>query len=341
MKVVLRDYLFSELFLVFVFLFFINGSLSSQKSVPETNEFTIYVMPSLYPLNWHSPSLLFKSVKDCYFKTIGTKDNYLLGHIAVELNSHLLAEPLLIAQTSSSTQEKLDLVFKQKAGLAIMGAPMHGRLETTGELRHKLDVYAKRNKLAFIRYRISDDAARRMLKFISEYSKKMDGQNAPCDFYGGAFWPRYQQEGSGCSAFGMALLEVVNLLPDSDSRRWRVDVNLPMNLIGGEYNQGKRIKTSAIIKAHKWFTDNGKVNVDYVKHSVYEPSIIFDWIREKRQKTDHDYKIIDDKGVPGLFVDATNTRFDPNEPLFLTRLESNIFIDNYLKKIRNYKAEIK
>jgi len=327
--------------LTVLFLFIISFHISSQETGQASNnknEFTIYVMPSLYPLDWQSPSALFKSAKSCYFKTISVRDNYLLGHIAVGIKSPLLKSPLLIAQASASTQEKLDLLFKQKVGLAIMGAPLQGRLETNEELTHKLNVYRKRNKLAFIRYRISDNAVKRMLTFIDEYSKKMNDKNAPCDFYGGAFWPGYKNEGSGCSAFGMALLDLVNLLPEKEVKIWKVDVNLPMTLIGGEYNNKKKIKTAAIKRADYWHNGVGVENVDYVKHFSYEPSIMFNWIHLKRTENDSVYTPVEEDGAPGLLVDGTAVQFDESEPIFRTRTEPNLFVEYYFRKINQYNA---
>jgi hypothetical protein len=210
----------------------------AQESV---NELTIYVMPTLLPLDWSSPASLHASMKNCYLKTIAQHDNYLLGHIAVKLKSSLLPKPLLIAQTSGSLQEKLDLIFKQKIGFGIMGAALKGRIESEAELNHKLSVYAKRKKLAFITYQINEKAAKRMIDFITQYSQKMNDKYAPCDFYGGAFWPLYKNEGASCSSFGMALLEITNLLP-VDAGAWKLNKNIPIDLIGGEFNNFKKIK---------------------------------------------------------------------------------------------------
>lgn len=298
------------------------------------HEFTVYVMPTLLPLNWESPSTLFNSMKTCYLKTITQADNYLLGHVAVSMNSPLLEKPLLIAQTSGTLDEKLNLIFKQKVGFGIIGAPLQGRLESEEELKHKLNVYSKRNKLAFIRYRISEKAARRMLTFIDNYSKKMNDKNAPCDFYGGAFWPRYHKEGSGCSGFGMVLLEVVNML-NKDSEDWKLVVNIPMSIIGGEFNQNKKIKNSTIKKTHRWAAENGRPNVDYVKYMVYEPSLMFDWILNKRAQSDSVYIPISENGIPGLIVDNRHIEVNEEEPLFIERTEQNLFIDYYLRKINS------
>lgn len=296
------------------------------------NELTIYVMPTLLPLDWSSPASLHASMKNCYLKTIAQQDNYLLGHIAVKLKSSLLPKPLLIAQTSGSLQEKLDLIFKQKIGFGIMGAALKGRIESEAELNHKLSVYAKRKKLAFITYQINEKAAKRMIDFITQYSQKMNDKYAPCDFYGGAFWPLYKNEGASCSSFGMALLEITNLLP-VDAGAWKLNKNIPIDLIGGEFNNNKKVKDRTIRRTEKWHSGNGKRNVDFVEYFVYEPSIMFDWILKKRTQPDSVYTPQDDNGIPGLVVNGTEVDPAENESFFENRPEPNLFIEHYKKKI--------
>lgn len=331
-----------KLFQLRIYLLFISVFLSGSKVFSQNNliaassgvhELTLYLMPTLHPLDWESPSTLYKSMRSCYIKTIGRPDNYLLGHVAVGLKTSLLSKPLLTAQTSGSLKEKLDLIFKKKVGYAIIGAPLKGRIETEAELQHKLRVYAKRDKLAFVRYQISEKAAQRILDFMKRYSGKMNDKYAPSDFYGGAFWPRFHQEGAGCSAFGVALLDLVNLLqPENDE--WELNVKIPMHLIGGEYNNNKRVKYSTLRSTDKWYEGNGKVNEDYVVYSVYEPSIMFDWVMKKRQEQDGEYNAVEENGVPGVVVDMSNVAFDETEPFFIPRTEPNLFINHYLEKIK-------
>jgi len=304
-----------------------------ESQTEDVHELTVYVMPTLYPLNWESPSSLYRTVRSSYFRTIGVKDNYLLGHLAVGFNTPLLPEPLLIAQTSGELKEKLDLIFKEKVGYAIIGAALQGRIETHKELTHKLNVYAKRNKLAFIRYQVTEEAAQRMIDFITQYSAKMNEYYAPSDFYGGAFWPRYLQEGAGCSAFGMALLDLVNLLSDENTQDWEITVKIPMTVIGGRFNEGRRISHSLIRRTHSWFEGEGEANVDYVTYSVYDPSVMFDWIMEKRNSDSAYYHPIEENGVPGLLFDGSMVTFDKEEPLFIQRENPNLFIEHFRKKI--------
>lgn len=323
--------------LVFAVLFIFLNRLDAQEVVNENqnqqelHEITLYAMPTLYPLDWSSPASLYNSMKECFLKTRKIKDNYLLGHLAVKINSTLLNAPMLFAMSAANKWERINLVLKEKIGFGIMGYPLEGRLETEQELNRKLAIYAKREKLAFITYRINDAAAKRMISFMKEISSMKEDNKAACNYYGGAFWPRYENEGSGCSAMGMALLDVANLLP-SEADDWLVKVNIPMNIIGGELNGNKKIKNSNIRKTKTWFEGEGVPNVDYVYYQIYEPSIMFDWIIKHRENNNQGYISIDKEGIPGLFVDYSEIQVRDNEPLFAKRTRPNKFIDQYFQK---------
>lgn len=317
--------------IIIIFFLFLSNSLSSQSDINSDaiHEITIYAIPTLQPLNWESPATLYNSMKACYFKTIFESDNYLLGHVAVEIISPLLPKPLLVAMRAADAQERIDLVLKNKIGFAILGATLKGRLETEEELIHKFNVYAKRKKMAFITYRINEKSAQRIISFIDTYSKKSNTGTAPCDFYGGAFWPRYRNEGSGCSAFGMSMLSTANLL-NAESEEWRVSVKIPMNIIGGEYNQNKKIKYSLIRKTKKWYTGEGIENVDYVINRVYEPSLMFEWIMKKREQVNSNIKLVEKFGAPGLWMDCRSIVVPENEPIFKERTEpADLFIKHF------------
>lgn len=178
-------FLLKQLFFIplLFLLFFVPSTVVAQNDEHgQKNEITLYIMPSMHPLDWSSPSSLYKSMKECYLKTIGLPDNYLLGHMTVRLESPMLDKPLVMAQTSGSVQEKTDLVLKQKVGFGIMGAALTGRIEPEKEIEHKLKVYARREKLAFLKYKISEKAMRRVISFIDQYKQKINDKNAACDF---------------------------------------------------------------------------------------------------------------------------------------------------------------
>ncbi len=320
-----------KIFFLLLLIYSVN-SFAEQTETEEFSEVTLYIMPTMHPLDWSSPAALFKTMKECYVKTIGLPDNYLLGHLAVRLESPVLEKPILIAQTSGSVQEKTDLILKQKVGFGIIGAALTGRIETEKELEHKLNVYAKRKKLAFLKYKVSHKAMHRILAFIDQYKQKINEKHAACDFYGGAFWPRYHNEGGACSTFGFALLDLVNALTP-ETELWKMELKIPAEIIGGEFNHGKKIKNTTIKNTKSWFNKEGKVNEDYVKYLVYEPSIMFDWIMETKLVDRVGYVFVEEKGIPGVIIDKRDAVFDENEPLFLPRPEPNRFIDVYYKKI--------
>lgn len=327
--------LFRNFFIIFL-LYSLNVKSQTTEIKDSVSELTIYTMPTLCPLNWGNPAALYNSMRTCYLKTITVPDNYLLGHVAVRIESPLLETPVYIAQASASASERVDLVLKQKIGFGILGAALKGRLETSDELKHKINVYAKRGKLAFIKFQINNKAAQRILDFISQYSSKSNRNYASSDFYGGAFWPRYVNEGAGCSAFGIALLDLVQILPP-ESKEWKVDINIPMNIIGGEYNSNKKIKNRTIKRTQNWFSRDGVKNIDYVSYFVYEPSIMYKWILNKRVSSNEKYLPVVENGIPGLLVNEVSTPINEEEPLFVERTESNIFISNFHKKMDNYK----
>lgn len=318
-------------------LFMLSPALKAQLQLPEpdsseVHEITLLLMPTMYPLDWSSPSSLYKSMLNIYMKTIGLKDNYLLGHVAVRLNSPLLEEPLYTAQSSKKWQERIDMVLKQRVGFGILGAALEGRVEPVEEIKHKVGVYKQRNKLAYITYRVQRGVMERILIFFKTYQGKMHNDLSPSDFYGGAFWPRYYNEGAGCSAFAFSMLDLGNLiLPEAE--QWKVDVKIPMNIIGGKFNKGKKVKNRTIKRTMSWYDGTGSKNTDYVNYFVYDPSIIFDWIAAQHLNPDAGYELVHDDSTPGLYKDARNIEFDPQEPIFMQRPDTNLFINHYYKRI--------
>lgn len=318
--------------LLFVFTCLNFGAVFSQKNECD-NHITIYAMPSLYPLNWESPASLYNSMYSCYLKTILTSDNYLLGHLAVRIESKLLQEPIYMAMSSSNPKEKIEYVFKEKIGFAILGAAMQGRLETREEIQHKLEKYARRKKLAFISFRVNENAIKKMLDFIDVFSLK-EGEKLPrSSYYGGAFWPRYYNEGAGCSAFALALLDVANILP-SKANDWLIRRKIPMTLIGGKFNNNKKIKASLIRNTKEWYKESGRESVDYVSFQIYDPSVIYKWIRETMYTEKDNFKMAEEKGVPGLLVDCQNVPVSFDEPILQKRGDSNFFVEKHLEKLK-------
>ena len=75
------------------------------------------------------------------------------------------------------------------------------------------------------------------------FNGKEDGF-VPCKYYGGDFWPGYENEGSGCSAFGLAMMEAAGI--SAERPEWFVEVNIPEELVGGKFNNDRRVKNKIV-----------------------------------------------------------------------------------------------
>lgn len=302
----------------------------------QNHELTIFVIPAPVPLNWNSPSTLFSSFKKGYLKQFLRKEKYTIGHLFLRFSSPLTEEPFYTAIRSASKKEMRQLVLREKIGLGILGAGLSGRLETTEELKPKTSIYQRRGELAFITYRINEAAARRILTFLETFAAKFDDKHAPCDFYGGDFWPRFENEGAGCTSLGLSALDVAGLL-DNVPREWLVTVNIPMDLIGGSFNQNRQVKNKTIKERHEWHTPAGRPNIDYVPFSIYDPARIYRWILKNRDCTnparDQHYLPVEENQTPGLYIDCRHMGIDEKEPIFRPRETPSFFTGKHYQKI--------
>lgn len=302
----------------------------------QIHELTIFVIPAPVPLDWSSPSALYSSFKKGYLKQFLRKEKYTIGHLFLKFSSPLATEPFYTAIRSASKKEMRQLVLREKIGLGILGAGLSGRLETTDELKPKISIYQRRGELAFITYRINEAAARRILTFLETFAAKFDDKHAPCDFYGGDFWPRFEHEGAGCTALGLSALDVAGLLGNVP-REWRVTVNIPMDLIGGSFNQHRQVKNKTIRARCEWHTPAGLTNIDYVPFSIYDPARIYRWILKNRDSAnparDRNYLPVEQDQTPGLYIDCRHIGIDEREPIFRHRETPSFFTGPHYQKI--------
>lgn len=306
----------------------------------EHHEITIYFTQSAGYINWDSPSKLLRSTKLCYLKAALRKNYCVIGHTQVRLTSSLLPAPLYAAVMGAVRSEKIELVLKKRAGLGVLGSTIQGKMETEENIKEGIALYAKRNKVLYIKFKINAEAAKRILDFMEYYCQTTDAGFAPCEKYNGSLWPRYENEGSGCSAFALTLLDVANIIPP-EANEWLVDVKVPMELIGGEINNNKRIKLSAIRKTNSWYAGLGLEDVDYVNYKVFDPSIINSWICKKRIQNDSIYQVDEEDGLWGLLVDKRNVVYDTDDTLLRHRTDTTFFVKYYYNKISGHKEEYK
>ncbi|MCU0369962.1 MAG: efflux RND transporter periplasmic adaptor subunit, partial [Bacteroidales bacterium] len=215
------------------------------------NELTIYVIPSTVKYDWSSPRTLYKSYARNYIRNIFKKKHYQLGHAFIELTTPLAPGRIFTGMRSASIEEPVDMVRKENYGLAVLGADMAGALETETHLTCILDRFSSRGQLAFMRFLISDEATERMLQFFQAYKGGNDGKGSHAAHYGGAFWPRFEGEGSGCSAFAVSFLDLAGILKD-EFDMWKVRINIPLDLIGGPYNDFNPVRIRDIKKRYNW-----------------------------------------------------------------------------------------
>jgi hypothetical protein len=296
---------------------------------------TIYVIRSVRPLDWESPASLFKSYKDGFRSTILRKEKTLLGHLFIRLATPLLEEPLYIGITNSSPKEQRDYIFKEKIGLGILGAGMKARLQELGELESKIKFYTKKGELAFITYTINEDGASRIIDFYQNFIQKFNESQAGSDYYGGAYWPLYSNEGAGCSALGLAMLELANI-KGNETRLWKKEVFIPMNLIGGRFNHQLKIGVKKLKTADSWHSGIGIEEIDYLHFEIYDPTLIYNWILAQVNQIPEarcpGYFPADDPQIPGLISDRCSVAVNRLTPVFKNRPDTNLFIRyHYLK----------
>lgn len=298
------------------------------------HELTIYVVPSPVELDWSSPATLYQTYRKSLISAVLTGNSYSSGHLFIKLTTPLLEDPLYAGMSSLSRKEQKNWVYKEKAGLGVLGVGIKGKMENGEDLTPLENYYVRKNSLAAITYRIGDNAAEKILRFIENFDIEDDNGHLPSLHYGGAFWPLYEKEGAGCTAFGIAMLELAGVSKE-EMDSWKHEVNIPMSLIGGELNPGNVVKIRDIKNAENWHNGTGEANIDFVKYSIYDPSLIFNWILEKlsgsEKKTSLEYYDASTPTTPGLFSDIRDIEIDSESPIFFPRYDENLFIYHFLK----------
>lgn len=290
---------------------------------------TIFVTNSIRPIIWDSPSALYKSTIRGQMAKLFNRRQYLLGHMMVRLESPLVGGSKYSAMVSTSMREKRILVLKEQIGLGILGVAMGGELDSEKEIEEELKYFSRRNKLAYVKYLISEESARKIILFKEGFAHSENGDLPPSHYYGGAFWPRYHNEGAGCTAYGMAILDVAGLLAEKHNS-WKVEVKIPMELVGGELNVGKKVSPREIKKTKTWVNPDNSLNQAYIPFSIYDPTIVLHWIKEQLiQSGEGNYVKEEEYGVPGLVFDMSHISPSPEDPVFIPRPEPSIFIEHF------------
>lgn len=300
------------------------------------NEISIFVIPSLAEIDWSNPSVLFKTTLKCFIKAITARNLYTIGHTIVRIKSADTPEPIYVAMSGKFHTEKVSSVLVRKMGFGVLGATLQGHIEPESRIHKGIRIYSKRKMIGYIRFKVNRQSIDRVNKFINHFRNKSTLKCSPSELYNGATWPRYEKEGSGCASFGMAVLDVAGILPPG-SEEWQVDVKIPMNIIGGEFNENKKISVRSILKTTSWYEGEGIEDIDYVRYNVYDPAKIFDWIKKCRVQNEYGYIAENEGNIVGLQIDMSHVH--ANEPVFIQREISNLFVKHYYKDINDLIVE--
>lgn len=305
-------------------------------SVVAQNKLTIYVIPAKAKFDWNSPYTLYKSYFKNYKKNMLKKDRYVMGHAFVELTTPLAASGrIFTGMRAASREEQKDLVIKEHYGLAILGADMQGRLETSAELDFKVEKYARKGELAFMTFFISDEAAVRMVQYYQSFIACIDSNSSAGARYGGAFWPRYKGEGAGCSAFAVSFLDLAGLQKE-EFDEWLVKINIPMDLIGGPYNHENVVHFKDIKKHKCWAESADTAHVSYEPFEIFDPTLMYEWIQkeweEKNSLNNLSLIPLQLNRARGILIDSRNIPLPEEESIFMERDKHSIFIDYYHQK---------
>lgn len=247
------------------------GRATAAAPLPPTtaDELVMWVIPAPRGIDWSSPRGLLLGSAGNLVDLRHLTDRQSIGHVFVHVRSSLEGRDELTGMNVRASREQLQLVMQDGYGLGILGADMMGRLETPEELREKLALRAETGVLTFLRVLLRPEAAARLVRFLDEYrARGLD------DHYGGANRPRFG-EGGGCSAFGVAFLELAGLMEPEYQDRWRVVFRVPHELYGGPLTQ-RSVYVHRVLRWGRW----AEADEPHVTSMFWDPSRMHAWIRE-------------------------------------------------------------
>lgn len=286
-----------------LFLFFV---LLSSPSLP-AQSLTLYAIPAPHKINWKSPHHLVVSMA---WNFLSKKNHSFsprpLGHIVVELKKD--GDTVLTGMSSTKKRSLFKPVFKEKYGLGVLFKIIDGRLEKKEPLFTEIEARSREEKIAFITFNISDTAYNCLKNYIDSF--QLLGYDK---LYNGLNDPRHGT-GSGCSAFGISFLELINILDPEFPREWTRNVAIPYKLIGGDIT-GNKVRLRKVLFSFSW----AKNKMPYTPLKLYDPFLIYSWIEKKydaeTKSSSGKYMLSKINGAKGLVVECRQTSH-PQLPMF-------------------------
>ncbi|MCO5261042.1 MAG: hypothetical protein M9916_12960, partial [Crocinitomicaceae bacterium] len=308
-------------------------------------EFTIFLTRSTYPLNWNNPSTLYKTIKKSFFRTtFHKKGKRFMGHASFNLKSSIINNDTLWMGIAPNVLKDISkILFKEKIGLGIIGIPFQSKIENREDIVNSLTFNDRHTETSFIKFLISKESAVQIVEFINCFKENFkEIYPSPSSFYGGAFWPLYKGEGAGCTALCLASLESGGIIPeDSIKNEWQIKVKLPMDLIGGRFNNSIKVPFKKIKKTKQWYNDNGQKNIDYIDFEIYDPNYMMNWVNKQMgSSTVHTYKLSDKVTIKGLTFDYRNSKPKASlEEIMIDRPEPCPFVKQYMEDLEILKQK--
>lgn len=245
------------------------GAVAGPPAVPTgdwPDQLLVYAIPAPRGIDWRSPRRLALHGLTNGVDLRHLRSKEAIGHVVVEVRSQATGRLERTGMTVRVRPEQLQLVALDRYGLGILGADMMGHLETPEELAPKLARRMRTGRMAYLRVLLAPATSARLLAFLDQYrARGLD------DHYGGANRPRFG-EGGGCSAFGVAFLELAGVM-EPEYQSWRVDFLVPASLYGGPLT-GTRVPVSRVLAFDRWATPDEH----HVASMFWDPSLMFEWM---------------------------------------------------------------
>lgn len=327
--------------LILPFLF---KTIQSSAQEDETYQFTVFLIQSAQPLDWESPSSLYKTVRKSTIKKMSGigKSRHVYGHSTFNLTSNRTgADTLWLGITSNaSAKQELQYIFIKKIGLSVLGVAFPSKLEGRERMVEDLSLNQKHGITYFITYLISKESADQIQEFIKTFHENYkDVYPAPADTYGVGLWPLYNGEGASCLSLVLAAMETGGIvLDDSLINKLNIRVKIPIELVGGVFNEKNKVGIRKVTKTKLWFQGDGLKNFDYVDFDFYEPNNMIEWIQEQlNDSTAHTYRLPNGVELQGLQFDYRHMKPDrPLKEMMQDRPNPSLF---YIKYAEAFKDE--
>ncbi len=228
---------------------------------------TLYAFPPTYPYRWQHPHSLLTSVIRNYYFGEKHRPKRVIGHMVIELRKD--SSSIFTAMATDDFTGFRRSVLKDKIGLAVLFKLEPGHLEKTADLKTELKYRIEESGAAFISFKISDSAYQYLRMYIDSF--KIKGYDK---LYNGLNMPR-SGEGSGCTAFAISFLELINVLSPEYKDQWAVKLNVPEKLIGDTASK-KRVSLWRIFFSFRW----ARKNKPSRPLTLYEPWLVYRWLNE-------------------------------------------------------------